>query len=104
MWKRQLLAGKLFAPNVFEPHVTGEKTKEQENMSGVAVNTNSTWKRIMRKETNSLVVVPPLKSLKHLGTELLNFELPKKNKQVSHDDQDTTIELAGSDIQPCQKQ
>ena len=49
-------------------------------------------------------MVPSLKSLKRPGTELLNFELPKKKKQVSHDDQDTTIELAGFDIQPCQKQ
>ena len=91
-------------PNVLEPHVSDEKTKEQENTSGVAVNANSMWKRMVRKEANSLAVVPPLKSLKCQGTELLNFELPKKKKQVSHDDQDTTIELAGFDIQPCQKQ
>ena len=58
----------------------------------------STWKRIVRKETNSLAVVPPLKALKCPGTDLLNFELPKKKKQISHDDQDTKIELAGSDI------
>uniref|UniRef100_A0A7N2R4N7 CCHC-type domain-containing protein n=1 Tax=Quercus lobata TaxID=97700 RepID=A0A7N2R4N7_QUELO len=90
-------------PNDLEPHVTREKTKEQEITAGVAVNVNSTWKRIVQKETNSLAVVPPLKSLKRTGTELLNSELPKKKKQVSHDDQDTTIELAGSDIQPYQK-
>ena len=64
----------------------------------------STWKRIVRKETNSLAVVPPLKALKRPGTDLLNFELPKKKKQVSHDDQDTKTKLAGFDIQPCQKQ
>ena len=86
------------SPNVFEHHVVGEKTKQQENKSGVAVNAVSTWKRIVRKETNSLAVVPPLKALKRLGTDLLNFELPKKKKQISHNDQDTKTELAGSDI------
>ena len=43
-------------------------------------------------------MVPPLKYRKRPGTELLNFELPKKKKQVSHDDQDTIIELVGSNI------
>nr|POF24853.1 hypothetical protein CFP56_26242 [Quercus suber] len=87
-------------PNDLEPHMIGEKTKEQENTPGVAINANSMRKRMVQKETNSLAVVPPLKSLKRTGTKLLNFELPKKKKQVFDDDQDTTIELAGSDIQP----
>ena len=34
-------------PNVLEPHMTDEKTKEQENTSGVAMNANSMWKRIV---------------------------------------------------------
>ena len=58
----------------------------------------------MRKKINSLPTIPPLKSLKRPGIELVNLELPKKKKQVSHDDQVTTIELAGSDVQPCQRQ
>ena len=70
----------------------------------MAVKAAATGKRIVRKESNGLAVVPPLKALKRPGTELLNLELPKKKKQVSHDDQDTTTKLARSDIQPCQKQ
>ena len=34
-------------PNVLEPHMTNEKTKEQEITSGVAVNASSTWKRVV---------------------------------------------------------
>ena len=66
------------SPNDLEHHVTGEKTKEQENRIGVAVKAASTWKRIVRKESNGLVVVPPLKALKRPGTELLNLELQKR--------------------------
>ena len=34
-------------PNGFEPHVIDEKNKEQESLSGVAVNVNSMWKRVV---------------------------------------------------------
>ena len=54
----------------------------------------------MRKETKILPVVPPVKTLKCTGTTLFDSELPKKKKQVSHDDRDNTIELAGSVFQP----
>ena len=67
-------------PNGLEPHVIDEKIKEQESMSGVVVNVNSTWKRVVRKKTNSLAVIPPLKSLKRSGTKLVNLELTKKKK------------------------
>ena len=67
-------------PNGLEPHVIDEKIKEQESMSGVAMNVNSTWKRVVRKKTNSLAVIPPLKSLKRSGTKLVNLELTKKKK------------------------
>lgn len=43
-------------------------------------------------------MVPPLKSLKHTGTALFDSKLPKKKKQASHDDQDTTIELVWSNF------
>ena len=43
-------------------------------------------------------MIRPLKSLKRSGTELVNLELTKKKKQVSHDDQVTTIELEGFDV------
>ena len=85
-------------PNGLEPHVIDEKIKEQESMFGVAVNAYSTWKRVVWKKTNSLAVIRPLKSLKRSGTELVNLELTKKKKQVSHDDQVTTIELEGFDV------
>ena len=88
-------------PFDYVPHVIGKKKrKSQENTHGEAANTNSTWKRIVRKETKILPVVPPLKTLKRTCTTLFDSELPKKKKQVSHDDQDNTIELAGSVFQP----
>ena len=85
-------------------HATMEKNKEQETEVGVAAKAAATWKRIVRKDSTDLVVIPPLTALKRPGTELSNIELPKKKKQVSHDDQDNTTKLAGSDFQPCQKQ
>ena len=91
-------------PNEVKHHVPMEKNKEQEKEIGVAVKAAATWKRFVRKDSTDLVVIPPLKALKRPGTELFNLELPKKKKQVSHDDQDTTTKLAGSDFQPCQKQ
>ena len=61
------------SPNELEHHVAGEKTKEQENRIRVAVKAAATWKRIVRKESNGLAVVPPLKALKRPGTELFNL-------------------------------
>ena len=60
-------------------------------------NSNSTWKRIVRKEVNTISIVPPLTALKRSGAELFNAELSKKKKQVSQDDQNTKIELAVAD-------
>ena len=91
-------------PNKVKHHMQMEKNKEQEKAFGVAVKAATTWKRIVRKDSTNLVVIPPLKALKRPGTELFNIELPKKKKQVSHDDQDNTTKLAGFDFQPCQKQ
>ena len=90
--------------NEVKHHMQMEKNKEQEKAFGVAVKAAATWKRIVRKDSTDLVVIPPLTALKRPGTELSNIELPKKKKQVSHDDQDNTTKLAGSDFQPCQKQ
>ena len=85
-------------------HATMEKNKEQETEVGVAVKAAATWKRIVRKDLTDLVVIPPSKALKRPGTELSNIEFPKKKRQGSHDDQNNTTKLAGSDFQPCQKQ
>ena len=85
-------------------HATLEKNKEQETEAGVAVKAAATWKRIVRKDLTDLEVIPPSKALKRSGTELSNIELPKKMRQGSHDDQNITTKLAGSDFQPCQKQ
>ena len=59
----------------------------------VAANSNSTWKRIVRKEVKTISIVSPLTALKCSGAKLFDAELPKKKKQVSQDDQNTNIEL-----------
>ena len=66
-------------------------------------NSNSTWKRIVRKEVNTISIVPPLTALKRSGAKLFDVELPRKKKQVSQDDQNTKIELAVADNQQRQE-
>ena len=58
------------------------------------------WKRIIQAKNNEARVVPPLITLKHMGTEIFDSKLPKKKKQVSHDNEDTLIQLATVDIHP----
>ena len=71
--KQQYVALNEENPNSFEPNVIDEQNKEQERLSRVAVNVNSTWKRVVRKKINSLPTIPPLKSLKRPGTKLVNL-------------------------------
>lgn len=85
-------------------HVPAKQAECRANTQGVAAYHSSTWKRIIRPKNNEARVVPPLITLKHAGTEIFYSELPKKKKQVSHDNQDTPIQLATVDIQLHQKQ
>ena len=62
-----------------------------------------TWKRIERKEVSITRVASPLQSLKRVGDELLESELPRKKFQVSRDDQVPTIEVARAKNQPRQE-
>ena len=62
-----------------------------------------TWKRIERKEVSITRVASPLKSLKRVGDELLESELPRKKFQVSRDDQVPTIEVARAKNQARQE-
>ena len=82
-------------PRVQVTHVLG---KTQVPMAS----SNPTWKRIERKEASTTRVAIPLKSLKRSGAEFLESE-PRKKIQVSRDDQEPTIEVAGAENQSRQE-
>ena len=85
-------------------HVPITQTNPNFGTDGGATNYAPTWKRIPRPKHSELheSFSPP--TLKCSGLDIDDHELPKKKKQVSHDDWKTTISLAEADIQPCQQQ
>ena len=81
-------------------HVPAKQAESRANTQGVAAYPSFAWKRIIQAKNNEARVVPHLITLKHTSTEIFDSELPKKKKQVSHDNQDTLIQLATVDIPP----
>ena len=81
-------------------HVPAKQAESRANTQGVAAYPSFAWKRIIQAKNNEARVVPPLITLKHMGTKIFDSKLPKKKKQVSHDNQDTLIQLATVDIHP----
>ena len=75
-----------------------------EKSQAAATNPTSTWKRIVRKEVNTISLTPPLTAQKRSRVEVFDAELPRKKKQVSQDDQNKKIELAVADNQHRQGQ
>jgi len=85
-------------------HVPITQTNPNFGTDGGATNYAPTWKRIPWPKHSELheSFSPP--TLKRSGLDIDDHELPKRKKQVSHDDRKTTISLAKADIQPCQQQ
>lgn len=84
------------SPRVQVTHVLGKTQMPLASSS-------PTWKRIERKEASTTRVASPLKSLKRVGDEFLESELPRKKIQVSRDDQGPTIEVARAENQSRQE-
>ena len=62
-----------------------------------------TWKRIhMEKKPEIHEILSP-STLKQVGLDIDDHELPKKKKLISHDDRKTPILLAEADVQPFQQ-
>ena len=63
-------------PSAQVTHIPGK-------IQAAVANSNSTWKRIGRKEVNTISITPPLTPQKRSGAEFFDAELPRKKKQVS---------------------
>uniref|UniRef100_A0A7N2LME0 CCHC-type domain-containing protein n=1 Tax=Quercus lobata TaxID=97700 RepID=A0A7N2LME0_QUELO len=87
-----------------EGNPTAQVNHVPEKSQAAAANLTSTWKRIVRKEVNTISLTPPLTAQKRSRAEVFDAELPRKKKQVSQDDQNKKIELAVADNQHRQGQ
>lgn len=63
-----------------------------------------TWKRLPQAKNSESHEPFSSQTLKRSSVDINNHELPRKKKQVSHDNWKTHILLAKANIQPCQGQ